>query len=291
MSLAYLPIRQFSFFAILLTALISTGCATVMSSTTSRLAGSLSAGILNQDDPQTVADGAPAYLIMVDGFIQENPNDVSVLLAGAKLYGAYGSVFVEDQKRMLKMTDKAHAYSARAMCRQMPGTCGMHKLPYQEFERQLKFVDDKYVDVLYTYATNWAGWIQPRAQDWNAVADLAKVKAVFKSVLSIDETFDRGGAHFYMGVLESLLPPAMGGKPEKARKHFERAIELSDGKNLMVKVVYAERYARMKFDRALHDRLLKEVIKADAEAEGYTLSNTLAQQQAHKLLKSADEYF
>ena len=53
----------------------------------------------------------------------------------------------------------------------------------------------------------------------------------------------------------------------------------------------AERYARMKFDRPLHDRLLNEVLAADPQAKDYTLSNTLAQRQAHKLLNSADEYF
>ena len=291
MSLAYRPIRFAGFVAVVLTALLGTGCTAIMSSTTSRFADSLSAGILNQDDPQTVADGAPAYLILVDGLIQDYPDDVPVLLAGARLYGAYGSIFVDDRKRLLHMTDKAFRYGVRALCRQKSSTCGMHKLPYPEFEQRLRQVGAGNIDVLYTYATSWAGWIRPRSQDWNAVADLAKVKAVINRVLALDESYDQGGAHFYLAVLDSLLPPAMGGKPETARKHFERAIELSAGRNLMVKVYYAERYARMKFDRALHDRLLNEVVNADVEAKGYTLSNTLAQQKAHKLLNTADEYF
>jgi hypothetical protein len=291
MSLVYRPIRFSGFVAILLIVLLGTGCTAIVSSTTSRFADSLSVGIVNQDDPQTVADGAPAYLILVDGLIQDYPDDVPVLLAGARLYGVYGSIFVDDRKRMLHMTDKAFRYSVRALCKQKPATCGIHKLPYPEFELRLKQVGAGNIDVLYTYATSWAGWIQPRSKDWNAVADLAKVKAVINQVLALDETYDQGGAHFYLGVLDSLLPPAMGGKPETARKHFERAIELSGGKNLMVKVYFAERYARMKFDRALHDRLLNEVVNADAEAKGYTLSNTLAQQKAHKLLNTADEYF
>ena len=59
----------------------------------------------------------------------------------------------------------------------------------------------------------------------------------------------------------------------------------------MAKVFFAERYARLVFDRDLHDRLLADVIAADAEVDGRVLSNTLAQAQAQELLASADEYF
>ncbi len=277
--------------AVLLLVLTLTGCASIVSSATSRFADSLSAGILNQDDPQTVADGAPAYLILVDGLIDGSPKNVSLLMAGAKLYGAYGSVFVEDKQRILKMSDKAFKYGARAMCISTPATCDMNKLPYDEFVVRLAKVKQGQVPMLYVYATAWAGWIQPRSQDWNAVADLAKVKAALKRVIELDETHDRGGPHFYMGVLSSLIPPALGGKPKQAQAHFERAITLSEGKNLMIKVYYAQRFARMMFDRKLHDRLLNQVLKADIYHKGYVLSNTIAQREARKLLNSAAEYF
>jgi hypothetical protein len=53
----------------------------------------------------------------------------------------------------------------------------------------------------------------------------------------------------------------------------------------------AESYARMMFDRELHDRLLEEVLAADPEAPGLTLANVLAQRDARALLASADDYF
>ena len=43
--------------------------------------------------------------------------------------------------------------------------------------------------------------------------------------------------------------------------------------------------------RELHDRLLEEIIAANPRADGYTLTNTLAQQEAAQLLASADDYF
>ena len=59
----------------------------------------------------------------------------------------------------------------------------------------------------------------------------------------------------------------------------------------MVQVEYAKLYGRMMFDQELHDRLLNEVLSADAVTPGYTLSNVLAQRQARELLQSSADYF
>ena len=52
----------------------------------------------------------------------------------------------------------------------------------------------------------------------------------------------------------------------------------------MVKVLMAKHYARIVFDRELHDSLLQQVLEAPAEQPGLTLVNTLAQAEAAKLL-------
>ena len=117
------------------------------------------------------------------------------------------------------------------------------------------------------------------------------MKAGIQCLLETDETVNNGDAHLYMGVMESVLPPTLGGKPELAKKHFDRAIELSNGENLMAKVLYAERYARMLFDRELHDKLLQQVVDADIGPKDQILRNTLAKQRAAKLLADADDYF
>jgi hypothetical protein len=68
-------------------------------------------------------------------------------------------------------------------------------------------------------------------------------------------------------------------------------LELSGGRNLAAKVELARRYARMLYDRELHDRLLNEVLATDPTAEGLTLFNVTAQEEARALLASADDYF
>ena len=59
----------------------------------------------------------------------------------------------------------------------------------------------------------------------------------------------------------------------------------------MASVMYAEYYARILFNRELHDQLLKQVLSENPEQDGLTLANTIAQQRAKQLLESAEEYF
>ena len=73
--------------------------------------------------------------------------------------------------------------------------------------------------------------------------------------------------------------------------HFERAIELSGGRDLSAIVEYANGYARLMYERDLHDRLLNEVLAADPTVIGATLMNVLAQELAAELLATADDYF
>ena len=94
-----------------------------------------------------------------------------------------------------------------------------------------------------------------------------------------------------MPSVKSLMPAALGGKPELARVHFERADEISGNHNLMIKVLMAEHYARNVYDQELHDSLLTTVLAEDADYPGYTLVNSLAKLQARQLLDESADFF
>ena len=76
--------------------LMVSGCASMMSSAASGLADNLSSAVLNQNDPETVRDGAPAYLLLLDSFLEGSPDDPALNAAAANLYASYGAVFAED---------------------------------------------------------------------------------------------------------------------------------------------------------------------------------------------------
>lgn len=262
-----------------------------MGSATTQLAENLSAAILNQNDLDTVREGAPAYLLLIDGLIEEQPDNISRLLTGARLYSAYASIFVENEHRAKLQVTKAFEYGKRALCLQNEALCLAFEQSFDNFQPVLATSTQADIAVMYGFASAWISLVQLSNSDWNVIADLPKISAIMQRIVVLEESYDQGGAHLYLGVLATQLPPNMGGKPELGRIHFERAIELSQGKNLMVKVLFAKRYARLLYNRDLHDRLLNDVRQADARVPGLTLINTLAKQEAQALLESADEYF
>ncbi len=262
-----------------------------MNSAAKSVAEGLNRAIVNHDDVVTVQDGLPTYLLVVDGLIESNPENVDLLMAGAKLYSIYSTSFVNDSTRARRMASRGHRYGQRLFCLELDDLCDAAQESFDEFISELKDTDDDKLEVLYTVASAWASWIQAHSGDWNAIADLPKVQAIMEHVVREDEKIDHGNAHLYLGVLATQLPPDLGGRPGVGREHFERAISLSDGQNLIAKVLYARQYARLVFDREMHDRLLNEVISAPADVQGLTLSNILAKQQAEQLLAGADDYF
>ncbi len=277
--------------ALLLLAILVSGCSTVISSAAGGLAENLSAAILNQTDPATVRDGAPAYLLLLDSFVESNPENSDILQAGASLYTAYGAVFAEDAARAKRLTSRAREYGKRAMCKEHKPSCTWSSLDFDQFNAALGALKPKHAKALYTYSLSWLVWIRAHSDDWEALADLPNVEAALKRIQTLDPDLEAVNVNLYLGVLNTLRPPALGGKPEVGRAYFERSIELSGGRDLGVKVEFARNYARMLYDRELHDQLLQEVVAADPQQPGLTLMNVLAQDQARLLLAAADDYF
>lgn len=267
------------------------GCASMISSATQKMADNLSQAMLNQNDLEIVKAGAPAYLIMIDSLIEGDPENVSMLLSGSKLYASYTSAFVDDEERSKRLADKSLAYARTALCLEMEPLCLHLDSKIDELQPVISQIKTNQQPLLYSFASAWAGWIQVNTDDWNAIAQIPKLTAMFEQSLSLDEPYDQGGAHLYLGVLSSQIPPSLGGKPEQARAHFEQAIKLSDGNNLMTKVLFAEHYSRLMFDQELHDQLLKSVLEADIEVPGLTLINSLAKNRASLLLEESDDFF
>lgn len=252
---------------------------------------SVAGAILDQNDVVIVREGLPAYLLMLDGLIEKDPDDAGLLVSGAKLYAFYGAELIQNSTRSRNLTEKARAYAGRALCLKQSGLCNIDQLTYEAFRPALKLANPNTSNELYTYGLAWTAWLKVHRREWNAIADQPKIEALFEKVLELDESVDYGRSHYYLGILRSQLSPALGGKPELAKNHFERALELSHGQDLAVKVAQARYYARMIYDQNLHDKLLQEVLEADPNVSGLTLSNTMAQREARQLLKESSSYF
>ena len=277
--------------AALLAVLLLGGCASLVGRATAGLGRDLGAGVLNQDNPQTVADGLPAYLLLIDGLLTSSPDSADLLLTGATLNGAYAGAFAPEPERRLRLALKAETYARRATCLRAKDLCAALQQPYEEFAAAVARLRERDVPVAHALAVAWAGVLQADPSDWERIADLPRVEALLQRTRALSPRHDGGSASMYLGVLNCLRPESLGGRPRDGMRYFEEASALSGGRNQMARVLDAEYCARLLFDQERHDALLAQALQADPVAPGLTLANTLAQRRARLLQESAKDYF
>jgi len=260
-----------------------------MSGITSQLADDLAGSILNSEDIDTVREGLPAYLLLIDSFLRSSPDSEDLLLTASNLNGAFSALIVNEE-RIKRFSDKSMRYVEHAACVSKSPLCNARQQIYADFERTVSSLKVNDVQIAYSLGVAWVGRLQANSDDWAVIAELSRAKRLMERVIDLDENHENGGPHLYMGGIETLFPASMGGKPEEGRAHFEKAIEINEA-YLMTKVIYAQQYARLMFDQELHNRLLNEVMSADPVVEGMTLTNLIAQERAKGLLASSKDYF
>lgn len=267
-------------------------CAPIVSNITDNLARNLSDAVLNQEDPKIVRDGAPAYLLLLDSLVAGNPENPVILSSASDLYTSYSAIFVNDANRSKILSERALKYSKKALCISYEDSCNWDDYSFDDFNLSLDDFDMKYSDLLLTYSTSYLVYIRSHSNDWNAIARLPYIESALEYYVEKNpETENIDSVYTYLGILSTLLPPALGGDYEKGKRYFENAIEFSGDQNLSAKVEYALSYARPLYDRELHDKLLLEVISSNPVKKNYTLLNVIAKEQASSMLEDADEYF
>lgn len=276
---------------LLLISFMTSGCSMIVDSQLNKFTNRLSNTVMDFEDPETVGSAIPTLLIILDSAANGADASGSVKLTAAQMYGAYSGAFVKDPARQKILSRKGYQYAKEGSCLEDKRWCavpGMNNSAFNDFAKTLEAKD---VALTYSYAVAWLGYIQTHSDNWAVVAELGRAKTLLQKVAEFDETHDNGGAHLYLGAIATTLPPALGGQPEVGRKHFERAIELTNNQSLLIKVEFARRYARGTFDQAFHNQLLTEVLAANPNVKGLTLMNTWAQQQARELLATESDYF
>ena len=276
---------------ILLTGLATSGCSIVVSKATDGFGTNLTSAMLNQDDPELVRDGMPSYIILMDSFVQGSPENPAMLSAAANLYASYGAVFADDETRAMRLTSRGRDYALRAMCESYAESCDWRELNYDDFVATLDGLTEQHAEIVYIYSFATLAYLRTHSADWNSLAELPQAEALVKRYLEISGESANASAHTYLGVILTLRPPALGGKPEEARTHFEKAIASSGGRDLAAKIEFAKGYAKLLYDQELHDQLIGEVLDADPKADRLTLTNVLAQEEALRMRVEASDYF
>ncbi len=258
----------------------------------------------SDEDPELVRDALPFALKTMETLLAEKPDHPGLLLSACKGFTQYAYAFIETDgealedddyeaalaayDRALDMYLRGRDYCLRALELRSPGARRRLEV---EPQAALAGLGREDVPLLFWTGAAWGSAVSLGKDRPEITVDLGAVRALVRRALELDEGFERGSVHDVMMVLESL-PPAMGGSLERARRHFDRAVELSGGRRASLFVSWAEGVSVAEQDRAEFDRLLATALAIDADAEpSNRLANIIAQRRAVRLRERADRLF
>ncbi len=273
------------------------------------VANSLSGGGSNvfatDNVPELVRDAIPFGLKLNEALLKEVPNNKGLLLATASGFTQYAYAFVQFEADLIEETDftasvklrkqahklylRSREYAIRGLEVDHPGF--KDKL-YADPEAALESMKRNDVPFLYWAGVSWAAAISSSKGNLYLLSELYIVEAIMNRALELDEDYNNGALHEFFISFDGSRSVVMGGSIERARKHFDRVIELSKGSRSSPYVSLAENVSVKQQDIKEFIKLLNMAlaIEVDAKPE-YRLENILSQRRASWLLSNIEDLF
>ena len=257
---------------------------------------------LRDADSQLVGEALPFNIKTIETLLESSPQHQSLLISATKTISLYTYGYVEPEiaklderdfdaaeamrHRAAKLYQRAYRYGLRALEVSQPGFGD--QLSQTPETAVAGFVREDVPMLVWTGAA-LGGAISVAKDDPELTADIAVVGALFHKALELDESWDRGTVHEFLLAYEAAR---VGGSLERAKFHYDRALELGAGKQPSIWLGWAESVSLEQQNRDEFVDLLERVVAFDVDTHpNYRLFNVLAQRRAQALLSRIDELF
>ncbi|HEX9637504.1 MAG TPA: TRAP transporter TatT component family protein [Acidobacteriota bacterium] len=258
----------------------------------------------SDSDPELVWEAVPFGLKTIEGLLLESPRHRGLLTAAASGFTqyAYGHLqleadYIEDQdlEQATHLRDRARGLYLRGRDYGLRGL----EVDLGDFGRRLRSApeaalaeaDDQQVPLLYWTGAAWGAAISISTSEAELTADQHLVEAIMRRALELEPGFERGSIHDFFISYEGGRA-SVGGSHQRAREHFERAVELSGGQRAAPYVSFAETVSVGNQDRREFEVMLRQALAIDVDAAAdWRVANLLAQRRARWLLERQDELF
>ncbi|MBI1178496.1 hypothetical protein GC207_13765 [bacterium] len=259
----------------------------------------------SDNDPELIRDAVPFSLKLMESLLAETPNHEGLLTATASGFTQYAYAFVQQDADMLHDTDLQRSRKLQARAKKLflrgrdYGLRGL-EVSHKGFRDKLEndpmtaVADMKKSDVplLYWTAAAWVAAIASDKTDSYLISDLPKVDALVQRALALDEPYDHGALESLMITYETVRQGAEGDPYERAKKRFERAVDLSKEAQAGPYVSYAEAVDIPTEKRAEFLHMLETALAIDPDVHPeFRLANLIMQERARWLKSRVDDYF
>ena len=259
----------------------------------------------SDNDPQLIKDALPFSLKLIESLLAESPRHRGLLFAASSGFTQYAYAFIKEEADEIEPENFALAAEKRARARSLflrardYGVRGLETkhpdfgtLLNKDPQLAVKAAKAEDVALLYWTAASWGMAITLSKNEPALIVDLPVVEALVDRALELNEAFDNGAIHSFLITYEPVRQGAAGDPLERARKHFDRAMILSNGHQAGPLVSLAETVSIAKQDRKEFQSLLNRALAVDVNAKPeYRLANLVMQRRARWLLSRIDELF
>ena len=257
------------------------------------------------EDADLVRDAIPFGLKTYESVLAGVPEHRGLLLATASGFTQYAYAFVVLEADRLEEDDRKRARELRLRARKLflrgrdyalrgldVDHPGFSKQLREDPARALAETTAEDAGLLYWCGVSWAAAVMTGKDDMDLVADLPLAGLLVDRVLALDERFGAGAAHEFMISYDGSRPEAMGGSPVRAREHYRKAVEFSEGKRASVHLALAESVCTREQNMVEFRSLLAAAKAVDPDAvPSQRLVNVLARRRADFLESKLSDLF
>lgn len=256
------------------------------------------------DDPELIGAALPFSLKLMESVLASTPEHRALLAATSAGFTQYAYAFVQQQADATALEDtdrawgdwnrarrlylRARNYGLRGLDVALPGFSGQLRADKAAAVQRASAAE---VDLLYWTAVSWVAAISLGKDDPSLVAELPLVSALIDRALALDEDWDRGAIHAFLIAYSMARPDAGPGTAATARRHYDRAVELSQGRAVGPHVSWAEAVCLPQEDRACFEQAVAAAMKINPDDDPATrLVNTIMQRRAAWLRANLDRW-
>ncbi|MGE5255287.1 MAG: TRAP transporter TatT component family protein [Hyphomicrobiales bacterium] len=253
----------------------------------------------SDDDPEFIREALPFGIKVSEGLLEESPAHRGLLLTVAKGYAVYAYLLQDEadrteafdfskartlQARACKFYLRSRDYALRGLC-----ITNLSADLFEQVKARIPLTAPEDVPFLYWAAVSWAGALSAAKDDLKLISELPVPGMMARRILQLDEAFEGGAAHEFLISYEGSRP---GGSTAAARRHFQRALDLSKSRRASVYLALAESVAIREQNAPEFRSLLKAALAIDPNRDPeLRLSNTIARKRAEWLLNRLADIF
>jgi predicted anti-sigma-YlaC factor YlaD len=282
-------------------AIVLIGCS--MKRTVVNLAGdAISSGgraYSSDDDPEFIREAIPFGIKVSEGLLEESPEHRGLLITVAKGYTVY-AYLLQDQADRTEAVDlskaktlrgRAHKFYVRARDYALRGLgiTSHSDDVFLQVRNRIPLAGMEDVPFLYWAAVSWAGALSTAKDNLKLLSELPLSGMMAERILQINEVYEDGVAHEFLLSYEGGRP---GGCAVAARRHYQRALDLSKGRRASVYLALAESVVVREQNAQEFRALVKAALAIEPDRyPELRLANTIARTRAEWLLNHLPEFF